>query len=112
MKNFKNLLIAFVVAFSTTISFAENAEIEKGEAISLEIEKMLRNSDLIIEEDFTVKVIFTVTSDKRISIEEISSPNEEVNEFLRKRLDQQKLHGASWYSNKIYELPVKVQARN
>lgn len=112
MRHFRFLLAAFALMLTTSTfaNFDSNYEARRG-SISFEIEKMLKNSSLIIEEDFTVTVIFKVTDEKRIDIQKISSPNEEVNEFLMKRLQDQKLHGSSWNFSKIYELPVKVQSR-
>lgn len=112
MRHFRFLLAAFALML-TTSTFANldsNFEARKG-SISYEIAKMLKGSDLVIDEDFTVTVIFKVTEDKKIAIQRISSPNEEVNEFLLKRLSNQKLHGASWDQSKVYELPVKVHSR-
>lgn len=111
MKHFRIFLAAFAL-IATTSSFANfNPGIEEPEvgSISYEIQRMLKDSDLIIEENFTVTVFFKVTDEKRIAIQKISSPNEGVNNFLMKRLNDQKLHGKSWYTDKVYELPVKVE---
>lgn len=112
MRHFRFLLAALALMLTTSTFAAATPGFEENRgSISYEIEKMLKDSGLIIEESFEVKVIFKVTGDMRIDIRQISSPNEEVNEFLVKRLDNQKLHGSSWYSNQIYELPVKVHSR-
>lgn len=112
MRHFRFLLAAFALMLTTSTFANLNSDYEaKKGTISYEIEKMLKDSDLIIEENFTVRVLFKVTEDKRIIIQKISSPNEEVNEFLMKRLNNQRLHGSSWFVDKIYELPVKVQSR-
>lgn len=112
MKRFRQFLAAFVLTVSTA-TFANSTTTleEKWEPISTQIEQMLSDSDLIIEEEFTVTVIFKVNAEKRIEIRSIKSPNEEVNLFLKKRLENQKLYGNSWFSEKIYELPVKVEAK-
>ncbi|MHA6279956.1 hypothetical protein ACXYMT_07225 [Salinimicrobium sp. CAU 1759] len=112
MKRFRQFLAAFVLTVSTA-TFANSTTTleEKWEPISTQIEQMLSDSDLIIEEEFTVTVIFKVNAESRIEIRSIKSPNEEVNLFLKKRLENQKLYGNSWVSEKIYELPVKVEAK-
>ncbi|MGB7784774.1 MAG: hypothetical protein WBL27_01620 [Salinimicrobium sp.] len=104
-----------LVAFAITLSTASFANPVKGneatrEPVSTEIQKMLSDSNLIVEEEFVVTVIFKVTEDRKIDVQTVRSENEEVNEFLKKRLQNQKLHGNKWFSEKIYELPVKVQA--
>lgn len=109
MKALKMLLAGFVFMMSTA-NYANPSyeDVEKRGTISYEIEQMLSDSGLVIEEDFTVTVFFRVNEDRRIEISSIQSPNEEVNEFLKKRLEKRKLFGDSWSSGKVYELPVKV----
>ena len=112
MKNLKLFFAAFALML-TTSTFANTGLFPETnrESITYEIEKMLKDSGLIIEEEFTVKVIFKVNEDHEIVIRTIKSPNEEVNQFLEKRLNNRKLHGEGWSVEKIYELPVKVQSR-
>lgn len=109
MKRFRLFLAAFALTVSTAAFANVNSSFEDG-SISAQIEQMLSHSDLIIEDNFTVTVIFKVTENRKIEIRSIDSPNAEVNEFLKKRLENQKLYGNSWDMDKIYELPVKVQA--
>lgn len=110
MKTFKILLFAFAVTISS-VTHSNSFDGGKTSGVSREIQKLITQSDLIIEENFIVTVIFRVNNEKKIEIRSISSPNKEVNEFLRKRLENQKLYGTFWSSNMIYELPVRVESR-
>ena len=113
MKRFRLFLATLVLIFSTAAFANSNSEgdTEKRRGtVRHQIEQMLSDSGLIIEEDFTVTVIFKIDEERRIEIRLIDSLNEEVNIFLRKRLENQKLYGNSWDDERIYELPVKVQA--
>jgi hypothetical protein len=113
MKTCKLFLAAIALSLSTFAFAGANSAVDfeaKTGSISYQIERMLSDSGLVIEEDFTATVIFEVTESRKIRILFIESPNEEVNAFLKKRLTNQKLHGDSWDSEKVYELPVKVQA--
>ncbi|GAB2774451.1 hypothetical protein [Salinimicrobium soli] len=107
MRHFKLMLIAFAM---TMVSAYANNDYGKKQPVSAEIQKMLTDSDLSFDENFTVTIYFKVSDDHRIEVQAVQSPNEEVNEFLQKRLQNQKLHGANWNSEKVYELPVRVQA--
>lgn len=113
MRHLKSMLVVFAVVVSTALyANPEKAPFEAGSnktSISYEIEILLRNSQLVIEEDFTATIIFEVTRDNRVNIRTIKSPNEEVNKFLEKRLQDHKLKGDGWFTEKIYELPVKVR---
>lgn len=112
MRHLKLVFVALAICV-TTSSYATPV-LATGDGVeptvSLEIEKMLTNSELIVEDEFQVTIVFMVTVEKRIEIRSISSPNDEVNRFLQKRLQNKKLHGNGWFTEKIYELPVKVKA--
>ena len=103
-----------LIIFAVFLSSASFANPLIGERTNLEpvseIQQLLEHSDLIIEEEFTVIVIFKVTKDRTIDVQTVKSKNEEVNEFLKKRLQDHKLQGIKWFTQKMYELPVKVQA--
>ena len=116
MRYLKFMLVALVISMSTSLFANSNytgvhSESFKRTSVSYEIEKLLRNSSLVIEEDFTVTVIFMVTEDKKIDIRRITSPNEEVNKFLEMRLQDHKLKGKGWFTEKVYELPIMVRAK-
>ncbi|MFD0976147.1 hypothetical protein [Salinimicrobium gaetbulicola] len=116
MRNLKFMFVALVLAMSTSMyanadRSTNHPENLKRTSVSYEIEKLLRNSSLVIEEDFTVTVIFMVTQDKKIDVRSISSPNEEVNKFLEMRLQDHKLKGKGWLAEKLYELPIQVKAK-
>lgn len=113
MRHLKVMLVALMVAMGTSLyanPVSSSFEESKKSSVSYEIEKLLRNSQLVIEEDFTVTVIFEVTGDRTIDIRLIRSSNEEVNAFLQKRLQDHKLKGKGWFTEKIYELPIKVKS--
>ncbi|MGB7842723.1 MAG: hypothetical protein WBL21_08035 [Salinimicrobium sp.] len=110
MRRLKFMLVVFGVFLSTS-SFSNSLnEVKTSREPVEEIQKMLVNSDLIIEEEFTVTIIFKVTGDRRINIQAVHSENEEMNGYIKSRLQNKKLTGSNWFTEKIYELPVKVQA--
>lgn len=108
MKPLKLLLLA-VLMTTSTVALADNP-LKRGKSVSYEIEQMLNNSNLVIENDFTVRVLFTLSEDNKIVIRSIKSENEEVAEFLAERLSKKKVYGRNWDQDKLYELPVRVQA--
>lgn len=110
MKTLKTLLVGFAIMMSTA-NYANPSFTDEGKrgSISHEIEQMLSDSGLVIDDDFNVTVFFKVTEDRRIEISSIQSPSEEINKFLEKRLENRKLFGDDWFTQKIYELPVKVR---
>ncbi len=111
MKTIKSFLFTLImfISFPSTAATSLSMTAEK-DPFSEEISRMLSRSSLIIEKDFTIKVLFILNDDMEIEIRSISSSNERANKFLRARLSGQQLKGANWDSNKVYELPVRVKA--
>ena len=111
MRHFKFFLLAVCLTLSSNFYANSSSEVKpKKSAITYEIQKMLKNSDLIIQEEFKVTVVFKVNADKKIEIKNISSPYPDVNEFLKERLDGQTLNGSFWSAEMFYRLPISVQA--
>ena len=116
MRTFKFMLFALVVAMSTSLYANRDLTFVSTEntttsSVSYEIEKLLRNSSLVVEQDFTVTILFRVTGERKIEIQRITSPNDEVNRFLKKRLQGYELKGRGWFTDKLYELPVLILAK-
>lgn len=84
---------------------------KKSKSVSFEIESMPSKSNLVIEDDLTVRVLFTLSEDNKIQIKSIKSENEEVVAFINERLDQKKVYGKNWTQDMLYELPVRVQGK-
>ena len=109
MKTLKSLLVAFAITVSSA-SFASSFE-AKPSSVTAEIKKMLSESNLVIQDELSVVVVFKVNKDMKIEIRSISSPDEEVNEFVRQRLQDQKLSGSEWSAERVYQLPIRVAAK-
>ena len=111
MRHFKFFLLAVCLTLSSNFYAKTSSEVKpKRSAISSEIQKMLKDSDLIIEEEFKVTVVFKVNSEKKIEIRKINSDNPEVHEFLKQRLEGQQVYGDQWTAEMRYNLPISVQA--
>ncbi len=112
MRHLKFMLAAFALTLGTAIYAADpvTGEVKEGKAISMEIQRLLDDNNLTIEEGFTVKVVFTISEEKKINVHSVHSPNEEINEFLRNKLDDRRVYGKKWHQDKYYELPVKVES--
>lgn len=110
MKTMKSFLILLTLLSSATFYGSAISIPVKEDPLSEEIHRMLSGSSLIIEEDLTVRVIFSVTEDNKIEIRSISTAHAGLKSFLEARLNGQQLEGNNWYPNGIYELPVRVKA--
>ena len=110
MKTLKLFLVAIALTM-TSATYANSADGGKSSKVTLEIQKMLGESNLVIKEEFTLTVLFSINSEMKIQIRSISSPDETVNEFLRSRLEGRQLTGSVWSTGKVYSLPVKVAGK-
>lgn len=112
MKHLKLMLVVAVMAMGSVAFANPGAALDDDRnSVSYEIEKILKDSNLVIEKEFKVKVVFILSEDRKIQIHSVKSENEEVNQFLRKRLQNKELTGKGWNTGKYYELPVKVEIR-
>lgn len=112
MRNFRFVLsilalMSFSIASAGSLTGVGGSE----RSLSVQIGNMLEKSNLIVEEEFTVKILFRLDEAGEIQIHSIDSPNAKVNEFLRRRLEGRNLKGEAWAKSKYYELPVKVEAQ-
>ncbi len=107
MKNLNLLLVVFAIIFSSSISAKEIENLANPDSISVEIQRMLMDSQLINEcEPLEVTVFFSVSEDQKIQNLSVASPNEKVNGFIKKRLVNRQLPAEFWMKGKIYELTV------
>lgn len=111
MRHVKLMFAAIVMTMTTAVVASTNpAPVAGNKSVSYEIEKMLAKSNLIVEDDLTLRVVFTISEDKEIMVKKIKSENEEINEFIMEKLQNRKVFGKNWVEGKLYELPIKVQA--
>lgn len=109
MKHFKFFTVA-VALFAAQFVMADPSEKikERSRSVSVEIEKLLGHSGLIIEENFTVTVIFSLTEERTIEIYSVKTENEAVKQFILEKLEGKSLGNKNLKVAKYYELPVKV----
>lgn len=105
MKNLKMLFVAVAVIFSSTLS-AGSEKFTDPDSVSLEVERMLEETKYEREKEFTITLFFSISEDNRIQSLSVASPNEELNQYLLKKLDNQELLGSYWRSGKIYEVDI------
>lgn len=109
MRTFKFLFIAAALCLSTSV-FAYPTYGLEGRSDSGDIVKLIGKCHLSVENEITVIVRFSLTNRHEIQVHAVKSKNEEVNQFLKTRLEKQVLEGKKWHTGKLYEVPVKVRA--
>jgi hypothetical protein len=109
MKRFKLLLLTLAISIST-ITYAEKSEkIYDLNALSAEIELLLRNANQTIPEGETITLFFSISEEMEIQALNVASTNKKTSELLEKKLQHQKVDGRKWREGMIYELSIKGQ---
>ena len=105
MKNLKLLFVAVALTVSSTLS-AGSEKFTDPDSVSLEVLNMLEETTYERGSEFTITLFFSISEDNRIQSLSVASPNEELNQYLLKKLGNQQLLGSYWRSGKIYELEI------
>lgn len=112
MRHLKLFLVAVIMAMSTAaLANPKEKFVNDRTTVSYEINEMLKKSNLIIEKSFNVSVLFEVGEGKRIQVIRIKTENKEMKDFLMERLQNKQLSSAGWDEGKVYELPIRVEAK-
>lgn len=107
MKNLKLFLVVVAMIFSSTISAKEIKNLANPDSVSVEVEKMLANLNVVSEcEPIEVTLFFSVSEDQKIQSLSVASSNEEVKKYIQKELAGNQLPAGYWMKGKIYELTV------
>lgn len=113
MKKFNLVLLALAFVVSSTVSAATQPKTESGTKsnsdISQEIGKLLKKPSFAIGyNDLTAKVVFTVNRDNEIVVLSIDSESDTVKNFVKDRLNYQKLSVRADKSIKEFTVPVRI----
>jgi len=109
MTTLKIFFLAVTLSLSSTLMTYPTYGLEG--RYGSDLEKFLGNCRYPIEDELTVVVRFSLSDRKEIHVHSVKSDNEEVNQFLKDRLEKQKLDGRKWHAGKFYEVPVKLKNR-
>lgn len=106
MRHLKLLLVGVSLIVSSALFASPAHKLTGPNSITSEIESLIDESCLQVDEHFTVTVFFSVSDDQKIQSLSVASSNEEINQFLQKKLENKELPGEFWRTGKIYEISV------
>jgi hypothetical protein len=109
MKKFKLLALAFVIGSASLFAAnVENPE-ELNKKIRSEIVSLLQSSDFIIENEMTVTLTFTFSSNGEIVVLCAGCKDRAVVDYIRKNLNYKKFENPG-LRDKVYKMPLKFKA--
>lgn len=106
MRHLKLLLVGVSFIMSSVLFANPAHKLTNTNSITSEIENLVAESCFQVEDHFTVTVFFSVSDDQKIQSLSVASKNEELNQFLLKKLESKELPGEYWRTGKIYEISV------
>ena len=109
MKKFKLLAFALVIGTASVFAASGDDPAETNKKIRSEIVSLLQGVDLIVEEEVTVELSFTFSSEGEIVILKVDSSDRNVLNYVRENLNYKKINNPG-KENKLYTMPLKVTA--
>ncbi len=109
MRKFKLMALALVIG--TASLFASNGEDPKepNKKIRSQIVSLLQAPDFIIENETTIMLTFTFSSQGEIVVLNVDSRDKNILNYIRKNLNYKKVDNPG-ERDKLYTMPLKVTA--
>jgi len=110
MKRF-SLFFAALMLFMTSTVFATTVPtVNEPSTTNEQITKLLQNPEFIVAHEMVANVLFTVNDDNEIIVLSVETDNDEVEAYVKNRLNYQKLD-SNLELGKQYVLPVRIKSR-
>lgn len=109
MKSLKLFALALVL-FTINVSAAVIEPIKPTDELRIEIVDLIGSSFMLemTESEYSAEVLFTVNSKKELIILSVDSENEEMEYYLKRKLNYKKVDHRPSQPGEIYLLPVKM----
>ena len=109
MRKFKLMALALVIG--TASLFAANGEDlkEPTKKIRAQIVSLLHAPDFTVENETTVNLTFTFSSEGEVVVLNVDSKDKNVLNYIRKNLNYKKIENPG-ERDKLYTMPIKITA--
>lgn len=109
MKTIQIMLLAVTFTFSSMLSAStEPSKSEPSTAVSSEIQKLLKNPDFTFKYDMTAQVKVVVNENNELVVLSIETENQELESFIKGRLNYKTLKVKLETGQKSYIVPVRI----
>ncbi|GAA4306493.1 hypothetical protein GCM10023163_31630 [Aestuariibaculum suncheonense] len=85
-------------------------DLPKTETITVEIQKILRDSNLEFNEEVSANVYFTINNKNEIVVLSVDSDSDELEQFLKYKLNYCKIQAEGMSPGRKYLIPIKLVA--
>jgi hypothetical protein len=111
MKTVKILMLAIAFTFTGLVSANNDPNptvAEVTNSISSEIGKLLKNPKFLVDKDITAQVKVVINEDNELVVLSVVSENEELEGYIKGRLNYQELSVKLETGQKTYVVPVRL----
>ncbi|NAS11256.1 hypothetical protein [Poritiphilus flavus] len=111
MRKFSVLLITVMLlsAVSMNANIVKPKPKNPTKSLSAQIENLLDDNNFIVENnELTAKVKFTLNEEKEIVVLTVETDNDQLESFVKSRLNYQKVNLEDYREGKIYRVPVRI----
>jgi hypothetical protein len=107
-QSIKSLLLITAILLSSLVSATTSIEADEAKAITTEVRDLLKNPKILLEKDELVKVTITFNENNEIVVLSVDSENDEVEAFIKNRLNYNKLAYKLYNKKQTIIIPIKL----
>lgn len=109
MKTIKSLVLVAAIAFSTVLSASTPKESNPENALlTTEIQKFLSNHEFNFKKEVKTEVLLTLNKNDEIVVLSVDNCDEDVQNFIKSKLNYKKLLTAYHGTDKMFKVPVTL----
>ncbi|ADV47675.1 hypothetical protein I2486_01345 [Cellulophaga sp. E16_2] len=111
MKKLSLVFVSALLLFTGSVLANDVKKSEKpSENLSTQIATLLSNSNLVIEDELTANVLFTLNEDREIVVLSVTTNSEVIAQFVKSKLNYQKVSLENYREGRMYTVPVRLKA--
>ena len=104
-----SLVFLAAVLFTSGNLFATEPATDPSTTLSAQIGELLEDHRLVIKEELTAMVYFTLNDDKEIVVLSVDTEDEDLEGLVKARLNYEKVELDQYTSGKTYKVPVRIE---
>ena len=110
MKHLKTLLVVVALTFSGALFANTTSEDLKTESATIteQVQKLLKNPNFLVEDEIVANVKITLNKNNEMVVLSVDSENNKIGEFVKNRLNYNKLSTTLKGSQKTFIIPVRI----
>ncbi len=105
-----SLVFLAAVLFTTGNLFATEPSTDPSKVLTAQIGELLEDHRLVIAEDITATVRFTLNEQGEIVVLSVQTEDEDLEKLVKARLNYEKVELDQYTAGKMYKVPVRIEA--